>query len=152
MKSNSFRIFLGVLILVLLSAVILFYLKASPREPDISISGAEAVISPVMIGSVSVFMDISNGGAGDELISARTSVPKSVVILHEELEGQMVQTDRIPIPSRGSMVLRPFGPHIMLFNMPRTLKEGDSITLYLTFAKSGERQVQAKVAASYHRQ
>ncbi len=123
-----------------------FGVSAANSQSDITIQDAEASPSPMMLGVVSVFMRISNtGNAADELTAVRTSIPKSSGMLHDVQDGKMVMLDKIPIPANSVTVLRPGSLHIMLFNMPRDLKQGDSITLYLTFAKSGVRQVQVKV-------
>lgn len=116
------------------------------QQTDIDIRDAEAVPSPMMLGVVSVFMRISNNGSsGDELVAVRTTIPKSGGMLHDVQDGKMVMLDKISIPAGRVTVLRPGGLHIMLFNMPRELTQGEAFTLYLTFAKSGEHQVKVKV-------
>jgi len=140
-----------IIVLGLVSVGIVRSVGISHRVPDISLKDGEAVLSPVMIGVESVYMDIINNGGADELISVKTSFPKSIVILHDVQDGRMVQKDRISVPAGASISLRPGGLHIMLFNMPPTLKEGDVITLHLVFAKSGERQVQAGVIREHQR-
>jgi copper(I)-binding protein len=74
-------------------------------------------------------------------------MPKVVAMLHVVQDGKMVMTDRIVVPAGGVTVLKPGGCHIMLFNMPKDLKAGDAFTLYITFARSGERQIPVKVVA-----
>jgi len=122
----------------------------SSHMPNISIRNAEAVISPMFIGAASVFMDISNdGNEEDVLTTVKTSMPKVATMMHDIQDGRMVMTDRISIPP-GGVTLRPGGLHIMLFNMPKTLKEGDKFTLYLTFARSGLKQVEVRVVSGHN--
>jgi copper(I)-binding protein len=53
----------------------------------------------------------------------------------------MIITDALKIPAKSTIELGPMGSHIMLDNMPKTVKEGSRFTLTLVFARSGEIQV-----------
>ena len=117
----------------------------SPRVPQISIQGQEARLSPAMLGVGSVFMKIENSGNGDDnLLSARAGIPGSVAELHEVKDGRMAKTEKIPIPARSTVELKPKGLHIMIFKMPKDIKDGHEFALYLMFEKSGEKQVPLK--------
>jgi len=111
------------------------------QPPQITIEGQYANLSPMFIGAGSVFLKIRNTGGRDALVGARIAVPNAVIELHDEKDGRMVRVDKIVIPSRETMDLRPGSHHIMIFNMPRTVREGSELTLTLRFERSGEKQV-----------
>jgi periplasmic copper chaperone A len=110
--------------------------------PEITIAEQDAKISPIIVGSGSVFMRIDNTGRGnDALIGAKTSIPGTIVELHDIDEGKMIVRGSIPIPSKSTVQLRPYGYHLMIFRMPKDVKEGCDFTLTLVFERSGEKQV-----------
>jgi copper(I)-binding protein len=112
-----------------------------PRTPLISVQDQRAVLSPALLGVGSVFLKIANAGRADDvLLGARVSIPGTVVEIHDVRDGKMVTIEKLSIPSRGTVELKPNGLHIMIFKMPRSMKPGQQFTLFLTFEKSGEKQ------------
>ncbi len=110
-------------------------------QPQVSIEGARAELSPAIIGEGLVYMKIVNAGGGDTLTGVKTSIPGALVDIHE-MEGQrMVKVDKMSIPGRSTVEFKPMGSHIMIENMPKDAVEGYGFTLTLTFEKSGEKQV-----------
>ncbi len=119
-------------------------------DPVLEVRTAEALLSPIIIGSASVFMEIANSGPGaDSLISARLDIPSAVVELHDMQDGKMVKTDAILVRPRETARLRPFGQHIMVFRLPKDIKAGDRFTMVLTFKKSGVISVPVTVVPAY---
>ena len=115
---------------------------ACSRAPGIDIYRAEARVSPVLLGVCSVFMKIENHGDGDDtLLGARADFPGTITELHDMKEGKMVKRDKISIPAKSVVDLRPGGVHIMVLKMPSDIKEGQEFNLFLTFEKSGEKRV-----------
>ncbi|MFN3480172.1 MAG: copper chaperone PCu(A)C [Thermodesulfovibrionales bacterium] len=129
----------------LIFLLILAISGCSQSHPDIHISDIVALPSPVMKGVVSVFMRISNNGGKDYLIGAKTDIKGSIVELHDVKNGRMVKVDRIKIPTKDKVEMVPRGLHIMIFNLPDNIMNGDEINLYMIFDKSGERAVKFKV-------
>jgi hypothetical protein len=111
------------------------------QPPQITIEGQYANLSPIFIGAGSVFLKIRNMGGRDALVGATVAIPNAVTELHDEKDGRMVRVDKIVVPSRETMDLRPGSHHIMIFNMPRTVQEGSELTLTLRFERSGEKRV-----------
>jgi copper(I)-binding protein len=100
----------------------------------------------MMIGVGSVFMKIVNSGGGDDaIISASTNIPDTITELHDVKEGKMARIESVRIPSKSIVVLRHAGLHIMIFKMPKEVKEDFEFTLVLTFEKSGENIVPLKL-------
>ncbi len=110
--------------------------------PKIEVQEPEAWISPLIIGSGSIFMKIENSGDGkDTLIGAELDVPGSLVELHDVDDRKMIKTDSITVPAKNIVHLRPAGVHIMVFKLPKELIGGRPCTLTLMFAKSGRISV-----------
>lgn len=95
------------------------------------------------MGVSAAYMKIENkGGQSDVLIAAETDVA-GLVELHETVvENNMAMmkplAEGISLPLGSVTELRPGGLHVMLMDMKRELKVGESITLTLIF-KSGKR-------------
>jgi len=108
-------------------------------SPEITVKEQKAVLSPMIVGAGAAFMTIVNAGSGDDtLVRARTDMAETIVELHDFKDGKMMRAEEIPIPAKGTVSLRPGGLHIMLFRMPKTVKEGHAFTMTLVFEKSGE--------------
>jgi hypothetical protein len=69
--------------------------------------------------------------------------------IHETMgEGEMRHMMAVPtivLPPRSETKLAPGGKHVMLLQLRRTLKRGDSVTLYLSLARAGALEVRATV-------
>jgi len=117
--------------------------------PDVRIERQKAWVSPVLVGVVSVFMDIVNAGDGrDALMGAGMDLPGVVVELHDTNRGRMVKADMIPVPSRRTVELQPGGKHIMVFKLPPEVVVGTEVALRLRFRESGEKLVTVPVVAA----
>jgi copper(I)-binding protein len=58
---------------------------------------------------------------------------------------RMEHTERIDIPSDEMVSLEPGGYHVMCMGLQSQLQAGDRITITLSFAESGDLQVQAEI-------
>jgi hypothetical protein len=92
-------------------------------------------------GAVYVFIQ-NHADTDDRLISA-TSPDAAMVMAMTTTKGDngMMSMTSLPdgfvIPAAGTLVLAPGHDHLMLIGLKRTLTNGETITLTLTFAKSG---------------
>lgn len=88
------------------------------------------------------YMYISNTSGEDTLISAQSTVAKSVE-LHTVIKGDdgMMQMrpveGGVTIPAQGNQTLKPGSYHIMLIGLNQDLKKGDTFEVELTFANAG---------------
>jgi len=114
----------------------------SSPPPQITIEGPSAELSPLFIGSGSLYMTIRNAGGRDKLIGVEASLPKTVIEFHDVRENRMVRIEEIPIPARDTLELKAGSYHIMIFNMPATIQKGSELALTLRFQRAGERTVQ----------
>jgi len=91
----------------------------------------------------------------DATLVGVASPAAKVVELHEmKMEGGMMKMSaihRLPLPAGKVVELKPRGYHVMLMDLARPLKDGDTVPLSLTFEdKAGARQtivVKASVRA-----
>lgn len=120
-------------------AMAFFFVAACDRgTPRIGVEGAQAVVSPLIVGSASIFLLIENTGDGaDSLVEASVDFPGSVTELHAIEDGRMRKTAQIRIPPSSIVRLKPTAEHIMLYRLPRDIKSGARGTLTLVFKKSG---------------
>ncbi|MFN8505950.1 MAG: copper chaperone PCu(A)C [Dehalococcoidia bacterium] len=97
-----------------------------------------------------VFMTIANSGAADRLVAAKIdSAIAGTVEVHETVTqgstSKMQKVEGIDVPANGTAELKPGGYHIMLMNVKREIKVGETLELTLVFQKAGEVKVKANV-------
>lgn len=133
--------------LLLLPAAISAGTAACSGTPRIAIGGQEARLSPLVLGACSIFMTIENAGNGDDsLVGAAVDIPGAVAELHGMSDGRMVKQDRVRIPARGAVELKPGGLHVMVFRLPRDAGAGYQFTLRLAFERTGEKVTSVRIA------
>jgi len=91
----------------------------------------------------------NNGSADDKLIKAESDVAKMVQIHLTEIDANgvssMHEVDGVDIPAGGSAELKPGSYHVMLIGLKQEIKEGDMVTVTLTFQNGGQIVVEAPV-------
>lgn len=101
------------------------------------------------VPNTAAFMVITNEGAEPlELTEATCAIAQRVELhthIHQDGMMKMRQVSAIEIPAHGSSKLKPGGAHIMLFGVDSQLKDGDTVSLELSFSDGHKAQVQAKV-------
>ncbi len=88
------------------------------------------------------------GRLPDTLLEA-SSPQVGRVELHETVRDtgrmRMQRVERIVIPAQDSVVLRPGGLHIMLYELRQPLRAGDTLQLRLRFARAGWQELACPV-------
>jgi periplasmic copper chaperone A len=139
------RMILPVLLLVFLAQGTVCLAAGTP---EVTVKEQKAVLSPMIVGAGAAFMTIVNAGSGDDaLVRARTDMAGTIVEPHDFKDGKMIRAEDIPIPAKGAVSLRPGGLHIMIFNIPKSVKEGHSFDMTLVFEKSGEMTIPFRFAS-----
>ena len=105
---------------------------------------------PAMARSTgAAYFVIENPGAADTLLSAASDVAETVelhkTVMQQNGVMQMVQMERIVISANGKTEFKPGGSHIMLINLKREIKTGDTFALSLEFQNAGKINLQVKV-------
>lgn len=95
------------------------------------------------------FMRIQNAGARPyRLVRAESPAAEIVELhthIHEDGAMKMRPVKEITVPARGEVALEPGGLHIMLIQLKRPLKEGETAPLTLVFDDGSRKTVQAAV-------
>lgn len=94
------------------------------------------------------YLKLTNKGAADRLLSARSPAADAAEIHSMTMEGdvmKMRQVDAIELATGQTVELKPGGYHLMLMGLKAPLKAGDQFPLTLKFEKAGEVVVTVKV-------
>lgn len=125
---------------------------ASPSPSDqIQVSGVWArPVSDNAAGATSaIYLEIRNDGKqADALVKASSDVARMVELHETKMENnvmKMSHVGKVALPAGAKTELKPSGLHIMLINLKRGLKVGDTFTVKLTFERADEREVQVTV-------
>jgi hypothetical protein len=132
---------LGVAAIAILAAT---GLAAAPAA-----SAQVTVTDPWVRGTVTgqkatgAFMQLKSP-ADTALVAAASPVAKIVEIHEMKMEGGMMKmsaVDRLALPAGKAVDLKPGGYHVMLMDLVKPLKDGDTVPLQLTFEdKAGKKQ------------
>ncbi|MCS6998251.1 MAG: copper chaperone PCu(A)C [Aquificaceae bacterium] len=114
-------------------------------QPKIEVKDAWVREVPPTSKMSAAYMIIENkGNQPDKLVDAKNNASE-ITELHETVEGKMRKVKAIEVPANGKTELKPGGLHVMLINLKKPLKEGETVELVLKFEKSGEVKVNAPV-------
>lgn len=123
------------------------------RKASINVSAAwsRATAPRAQVGAG--FLTIRNEGAQlDRLLPASSPIAAKVEIHTMSMEGGVMRMRPLPdgleIPARGVATLAPGGNHIMLIGLKQPLKQGETISATLRFARAGAVPVRFAVAAA----
>jgi copper(I)-binding protein len=105
-----------------------------------------------MSGGISAaYMLLRNpGDEPDRLLNVKTDAAEIAELHVTQTENDVTSmrpVESIEVPPQGETELEPGGLHIMLMNLKRELKAGDTIKLTLEFEKAGTVDVEAEVRA-----
>lgn len=87
-------------------------------------------------------------GTADKLVAARSPVAGIIELHTHSNDGGVMRMRRvevIPIEGDRKVTLNPGGHHIMLMELKKPLKEGDTFDMTLVFEKSGEVAVKVPI-------
>lgn len=130
-------------------AVLVAGLGVAEAQAPLTASGAW-VREPVPGRTVTAaFVVIENAGAADLQIVGATCDAAGIVEMHEMVRSgdmmKMAPVKSIAVPAKGKVELRPGGLHLMLFELNKPLKEGDTVNLTLTTDTGAKVQAAAAV-------
>lgn len=125
--------------------------------PDNSFELADAWARPARENGVTaVYLNVLNGTDQPDTLVALSSKASGLVELHETYDRGdgmmgMREAEDPTFPANDAVQMVPGGKHIMLMQLNRELKEGDTVDLTLEFARAGEITVTAPVRAPQQR-
>ncbi len=87
--------------------------------------------------------------AGGDTLTDISSPEAGMVMLHQSTSKNgmagMEDMDSLPLPAGKQVTLAPNGTHLMLMDLKRSLKPGDTLHLSLHFSKGGSQNVAVPV-------
>lgn len=121
-----------------------------PAFAEITIEDAYARSASPMAKSGAAFMMIKNSGEADRLIAASSDAAARTE-LHTHLEGEngvmrMVHVEEgFELPADGMIAMQRGGKHVMLMGLNAPMEQGATVTVTLTFEKTGDVVVEVPV-------
>jgi copper(I)-binding protein len=131
-------------VLVVLAVVLLFWGRSTPASVAATPTAAtgtakigmlNAYLDPPSAGTEHAYLTIrNNGDAPDRLVSVSSPWATSISLVNGSSSTPLPW---ITVPAHGSVTLKPGGYSILLTDLTRTPKLGDTIPLTLDYATSG---------------
>ncbi len=93
----------------------------------------------------------NNGRTADRLVGAVSPVAERVELHLTTRNGEVMkmrEAQRLDVPARQRLALRPGGPHLMLVGRKKPLAKGDRVPLTLRFERAGELTIELEVQAA----
>jgi hypothetical protein len=127
-----------------LAALILAAGASALAQAPLTVSGAW-VREPVPgRPATAAYAVLENPGAADVEVVSATADFAGTVELHEMVRSgdmmKMAPVKSITVPAKGKVELKPGGLHVMLFELKKPVKDGETVTL--TFVTSSGSKVQ----------
>jgi copper(I)-binding protein len=121
-----------------------------PQATELAVRDAWARATPPGTAVAAVYLTLEGGAKADTLRAATTAVA-AMTQIHSVTEtdgvARMRETDGVPVPARGKVVLAPGGLHLMLMGLGRPLVAGDRFDVTLEFTHAGRRVASVVVIA-----
>src|SRR5262245_54272411 len=116
------------------------------KAGDITVETPWSRATPGSAKVAAGYMIIKNGAdTPDRFISATAEIGGQTEIHQMSMTDGMMKmrqiTDGVPLPAHGSIALEPDSYHLMLLDLKKPLKEGETFAGTLTFEKAGSVNV-----------
>lgn len=125
--------------------------SASGAEPggkaELSVSAAY-MPQPVSDSMAAGFLTIVNKGDAEDELTSVTSDAAGSVTAHRTVGGTMREAGPLPVPAHGRLVFRSGGNHLMFDMLKHKPRQGQTVTVELHFAHSGDLRVEMPVKAA----
>ena len=124
---------------MLKNTFLLVLLIVSCNLANAAITAQQAYVREMPPGQpvTAAFMQLHNDGAEPVLLLGATSDSSEGVEIHAHRHNagmmSMEKVNSVSLPAGADFVFKPGGYHLMLINLTRPLKEGDSVRLQLQF-------------------
>lgn len=125
-----------------IATAVLAALLALPAAAQVAVSDAWVRGTVAGQKTTGAFMQLRSP-TDTALVDAASPVAKIVEIHEMKMDGGMMKmnaVDKVPLPAGKAVELKPGGYHVMLIDLGKPLKEGDTVPLKLTFIdKAGKK-------------
>ncbi|MER6733638.1 copper chaperone PCu(A)C [Streptomyces puniciscabiei] len=119
-------------------------------KAELSVSGPY-IPQPVSADMAAGFLTITNKGGTQDELTGVTSDAAGQITMHSTMGGAMQEKSSFAIPAHGQLVFKSGGNHLMFEKLKHQPKQGQTVTVKLTFAKSGSLTVEMPVkSATYN--
>jgi protein SCO1 len=127
-----------------------YILSLEPAPRTVTVTNAWAGESNPAWKIAAAYLELVNGTSEPVAVTGVSSPAARVVEMHETATSadgvmSMKQVERIVVEPHQRVTLRPGGAHLMLIDLARDLRAGDTIELNLTFHDRSTRRVTARV-------
>ncbi|WP_251096849.1 copper chaperone PCu(A)C [Streptomyces sp. Caat 7-52] len=124
--------------------------KSGADEAELSVS-SPYMPQPVSADMAAGFLTITNEGGAEDALTSVTSDVAGQVTMHSTTGGAMAEKSSFSIPAHGRLVFTSGGNHLMFEELKRAPKQGQTVAVQLTFARSGPLTVEMPVkSATYN--
>ncbi len=134
---------------VVVAGVALLVARDDRAGGTAQVGAGEAVVGATRAGAASAYVTLDNDGDGTDRLVGVTSPSAGAVSLHvtEERDGLsiMQEADGLDVPPGSGLTMAPGGTHLMLEDLAQPLEAGSTVTLRLSFERSGDVEVRAEV-------
>lgn len=128
------------------------FLAAAASKPTVAISDAWMREPNPARPVAAAFMTLHNPSTSEiALLNVTSTVAKRIELHEMKTENGMMkmrQVEKIAIPANGTVKLEPGGLHLMLFDLTREVKGGDSVEFGLQFSDGTSAKIIAKVRSA----
>jgi periplasmic copper chaperone A len=134
-------------ILALIVGFVFAATAASAQTGQLEINNAWARATPGRSATGAAYVTIRSPTA-DKLVAASSPAAQKAELHAMSMSGTVMKMRPIgdvDIPAGQAVTLQPGGAHIMLMGLAKPLKDGQTFSLTLTFAKAGARTVAVAV-------
>jgi periplasmic copper chaperone A len=140
MSENTMRTLLSLAATTLLIVVAS---SAFAQGASIQVEQPWARATPAGASTGAVYLTIANESQdADRLLGASSDVADKLQIHEMKVVNGVMEmrevTGGLPVPAKGSVVLKPGSYHVMLIGLKKPLKDGETIPLTLDFEKAGK--------------
>ena len=123
--------------------------NAQVPAPQVQVSNAWSRATPGGASTGAAYLTLTSP-VGDTLTGASSPVATSASVHEMTMDGTVMRmrplSDGLALPAGQPVTLQPSGYHIMLEGLKASLKQGQTVPLHLTFAKSAPVDVMATIA------
>ena len=112
------------------------------QKGDLTLSNLEVRASLGVNPNTGGYMTVANrGDRGDELIAASCTCAREVQLHLMSMQGSVMSMRRVnalAVPAHGKLELKSGGAHLMVLGLKKPIKEGEKVTMTLTFRRAGK--------------
>jgi len=118
--------------------------------PVVHVEQGWARFSPIPGRPGAAYFTLHGAATADRLTAVTTPIAGRAELHQHVMENGVMRMGRvaaIAVPAGGTVVLKPGGLHVMLFDLKSTPKPGEAFPMTLAFEKSGMQPIMVTAAA-----